>query len=202
MFKAAIFDYEGVIQVPVADMKEIARNLGIPEIQFNQIVSPHLEDMRRGQVTEEVFWQRLCRDLGRPVSIEGRVLWRNSFKKGFRLYPEILTMIQQLKEKGLKLAVVSNTVKPRVDIIKGKQGYDGFDVVILSCEAGMLKPDPEIYMLALKKLDVKPEECLYIDSIVENLQPARRLGIRSIVAKSPGQVVTEVMALVSQSSPS
>ena len=55
-----------------------------------------------------------------------------------------------------------------------------FELVIMSNEVGMLKPDPEIFALALEILDAQPAQVLYVDDLAENVEAAQRLGMRAI----------------------
>jgi putative hydrolase of the HAD superfamily len=56
-----------------------------------------------------------------------------------------------------------------------------FELVIMSNEVGMLKPDPEIYELAMEILDASPAQILYIDDLAENVEAARQLGMSAIL---------------------
>ncbi len=56
-----------------------------------------------------------------------------------------------------------------------------FDLVVLSNEVGLAKPDPEIYRLALEILDVSAEQALFIDDIAENVAAAQSCGIAALV---------------------
>ncbi len=55
-----------------------------------------------------------------------------------------------------------------------------FELVIMSNEVGLLKPDPDIFALALEILDAQPAQVLYVDDLAENVEAAQRLGIRAI----------------------
>ena len=58
-----------------------------------------------------------------------------------------------------------------------------FDAPVLSCEAGVMKPDPAIFRLSLDALDVCPAECLYVgDGGSDELTAAHALGMRAIQA--------------------
>ena len=54
--------------------------------------------------------------------------------------------------------------------------YELFDAVLESRTLGVRKPDPRFYELACSALDVKPEECVFLDDLGVNLKPARALG--------------------------
>ena len=56
----------------------------------------------------------------------------------------------------------------------------------------MMKPEPEIYRLALKKADASPEETFYIDDIAENVAAARRLGIDAVRFKDYASIMKEI----------
>ena len=52
-----------------------------------------------------------------------------------------------------------------------------FDGVLASCDVGLLKPDPEIYRLFLRRFDLQAGECLFIDDVRANIEGAARVGI-------------------------
>ncbi len=59
-----------------------------------------------------------------------------------------------------------------------------------------MKPDPAIYELALRKLGVRPDEAIFVDDTSTNVEAAQRLGLRGIVFRNPGQMRSELKALL------
>jgi putative hydrolase of the HAD superfamily len=57
--------------------------------------------------------------------------------------------------------------------------HDFFDAFVSSCEVGMRKPDPEIFLLALGIAQAKPEECLYFDDRIMLVEAAKKVGIHA-----------------------
>jgi len=55
-----------------------------------------------------------------------------------------------------------------------------FNEFIVSAKLGIKKPDPRIYLITCKKLKVKPENCLFLDDLKENITMARKLKIRTM----------------------
>jgi putative hydrolase of the HAD superfamily len=55
-----------------------------------------------------------------------------------------------------------------------------FDLLVWSCQVGVVKPDPAIYRHTLAKLGTRPEELLFIDDKLPNVEAARALNIRTI----------------------
>ena len=96
----------------------------------------------------------------------------------------IVKTIQKLKNKGFKTALLSNG---NADFFKRKiyTTYPNFknlfDEIIISSEVKMVKPDKEIYLYTLKKVNSKPEETLFIDDNKENIEVIAPLGIKGFV---------------------
>ena len=62
-----------------------------------------------------------------------------------------------------------------------------FDVTIFSAEVGLVKPDARIYRLTLEKLGVEPEEAVFVDDFIENVEGAQAVGMKAIHFKSSQQ---------------
>ena len=196
MIKAVIFDYGGVVKSPDSSLKDIAVTYGVPIEIFTKKIQPLVKLFQKGFITEDQHWKQFSSALKKPIPKHKEYLWRKSFEETFYIYPEIISFVQKLKTQGIKTAVLSNTIKPHVEIIKKHRGYEYFDIVILSCEVNLRKPEIEIYLLTIKLLGVKPEECVFIDDKPEFLKPARKLGMKTILAKNPKQVIDDVSRII------
>lgn len=75
---------------------------------------------------------------------------------------EILDVLQKLKAENIKLGLISNA--DCIDCKYWKQSplFPYFDDAIFSCDVGLLKPDRQIYELAMQRLNVSPEDCLFV----------------------------------------
>lgn len=79
-----------------------------------------------------------------------------------------------------KLGYVSDA-PPSLGRILALKGYmKPMSACALSCEVGAMKPHPEMYMAALRALDVPPEAALYVDDLPDKLEGAKKLGIRCV----------------------
>lgn len=67
-----------------------------------------------------------------------------------------------------------------------------FDHVIESSVEGVRKPDPEIYRIALDRLQVKPDECIFLDDLGINLKPAKAMGMKTIKVVDPDEALKEL----------
>lgn len=116
--------------------------------------------------------------------------------KNLQLQSEILNLAQELRNHGIEAAILSNMPKPIAWFIERRGYFSKFQPVVVSCWVGCSKPSPEIYQILIKKLEVQPEECVFIDNKLKNLLPARELGIKTILAVDTNQVVNDVRGLV------
>ena len=95
-------------------------------------------------------------------------------------------LLEALRERGLKLALVSNTASPQwlLQPILDRQGIgERVDVIVLSSEVGKRKPHPAIFERALRELDVLSSEALFVgDRLDADVLGASRVGIKTVQA--------------------
>ena len=197
MIKAIIFDYGNVIHKWDNDifLKELMRLSGkdydyVANITFNQSLYNKLET---GEISDINFFKKIKDELNLKIS-------QDEFFKLFssKLLQEIKTTINIIKKlkKDYKIALLSNTNKIDFDyIIKKSEVFPLFDTVTLSFKVGYAKPKREIYLDALNKLNLRPDECVYIDDIKEYSDAASKLGIHGIYYNSYKNLIKELKKL-------
>ena len=100
----------------------------------------------------------------------------------FKVYDDTLSILKELKKLGLTIGLVSNVVKDMEPTYTqlGIQPY--LDFKVTSSEVGSDKPHPEIFMAALDKANVKPEESIFIgDQYHMDIVGARGVGIKAVL---------------------
>lgn len=108
-------------------------------------------------------------------------LWEENVRKA-RLFPESREVLHALKSKGYKLGIVSNGYVNAHSMIRGLGIYDYFDAVVVSCDVGFVKPDAEIYRIALQRLRVNADEAVMVgDRIADDMIGAGKAGIKGIL---------------------
>ena len=150
---------------------------------------------------EEEFWENISEILGCSISKDitkiVREAQRETYRKDFVFFTEMLEFNKKLRARGIKTAILSNILIFQAEVIREKEGYKDFDAVILSYEEGLIKPeDLDFYHLAPKRLGVKPEECIFIDDKEENLPPAQSIGIKTVLFKDPQQAIKDVLEII------
>lgn len=99
----------------------------------------------------------------------------------WRLYPEVGAVLKDLRSRGLKLGVISNW-STRLRVIAEATGLAPLvDFILASSEAGVRKPDPRIFRMALERSGVEPAEAVYIgDQVEDDVRGAQRMGITPV----------------------
>ncbi|MBI4141139.1 HAD family phosphatase [Candidatus Woesearchaeota archaeon] len=142
-------------------------------------------DYKIGKCSHDDYWQRTLENTGiksRTAEI-AQIVW-DGFSK---CSPESgMNFLPLLKEKGYRLAVLSNHVKEWGWAVVGQLRLQEYcSPIIISADIGMKKPDEEIYNYALKAVEREkaPHKCLFIDDKIENVLAARNAGMRAFPFK-------------------
>lgn len=194
MIRAVIFDWGRVIAPTprggwldiLADMLDVTVEELLPHWQ-----AADYKKFSAGLIDETTFWAQFEKSLGKSLPADKERIWTDG--SALETWPEVLELVDDLHKKGILTAILSNTVKPLSAMLRDAAQYDGFDCVVLSDEVGLVKPDKAIYQLIVKKLGVKPEECIYIDDLARNLVPAADMGMVTILASDdPKKIVRDI----------
>lgn len=95
------------------------------------------------------------------------------------LLPGSLATLQELKKRGIKTAVASNS-RNALTIIQQVQIESYLDAIIDGHQIENSKPDPEVFLLAAKNVDVAPLHCLVIEDAVAGIESAKRAGMKAL----------------------
>ena len=191
MIKAVIFDmYETLItqfESPLYYGAQIAEDIGLPTEVFLPDWRATDYDRSTGKKTLEEVIEALLKEHNRYSEelyhkiVEKRIaIQADCFN---HLHQEILPMLSELKDNGIKIGLISNCFSEEADLIHKSELYPFFDVACLSYEQGIIKPDEEIFYRCIEKLGVPVEECLYVgDGGSNELETARSLGMYAVQA--------------------
>ncbi|MBP3609203.1 MAG: HAD family hydrolase [Lachnospiraceae bacterium] len=191
MTKAVIFDmYETLIthyQSPLYFGAQMAADIGIPEQRFRELWRPTEDDRSTGKMTLEEVVEMILRKTDRYSEelfhklIEKRIAAKLECFN--HVHPEIFPLLEKLKEKGLRIGLISNCFSEEAKVIRECALFPYFEAAYLSYEQGVQKPDAEIFFRCMKELDVRPEECLYVgDGGSRELEAASGLGMKAVQA--------------------
>ena len=107
----------------------------------------------------------------------------------------MVAVVRQAKSLGVKTGLLSNSwgVGRMYDRAQFPELFVG---VVISGEIGIRKPDPRIYELAAESVNLPPQECVFVDDLVHNLEPARALGMIGVHHISADQTICELEQLL------
>jgi len=98
-----------------------------------------------------------------------------------------------------QVALLTNAWPDADRLLLEKQGLDvhaEFDVYVNSADVGLRKPDPAIFRLTLERLGVAPQEAVFLDDSLPNVEAARALGIHAIHVTDPTTALAELELLL------
>lgn len=192
MIKAVIFDmYETLITQyggPIYFRAQMAADAGIDPMLFDALWIPSENDRTIGKQTLEETIEQILRQTGKysEETFQTIISGRKAAKADCfcHLHPEIIPMLQTLKEKQIKIGLISNCYSEEAVLIRESQLFSYFDQACLSYELGMKKPDPGIFLKCMEGLGVRAGECLYIgDGGSHELEAADIMGMTALQAR-------------------
>ena len=95
------------------------------------------------------------------------------------LFDDVLPTFKELKKMGIQIGIISDTTLSLQKTFEALGLSEYIDCYTSSKEVGVMKPNPQIYLSALGKLNVTPQQCLYVDDYDEEVVGALNLGIKS-----------------------
>lgn len=135
----------------------------------------------RGEISDEAFAEAMCHEMNMALSYE-------QFSHGWQavfvaLRPEVIAIMQKLREQGHRVVVLSNTNRLHTTFWPDEypQVRAAADRIYLSQEMGMRKPEERIYQSVLQEEGFSAADTVFFDNNAENIAGANRLGITSIL---------------------
>lgn len=191
-YTTVFFDWGGVIANDPGDefLGDLIKSVGATDTQVQEIFETYMKRFMRGQLTEAEYWRELRTRYN--LAIHDSI--SDEFKKwrGLVANEDILALAKELKARGLDIAILSNVIEPTYNVIEQAGYYNLFDEVIASCKVGYVKPEKEIYEIALERFGAAPHESIFIDDKQYCLDPATEMGFKTILAQSPEQIIQGV----------
>lgn len=109
----------------------------------------------------------------------------------------MLSVVDDAREAGIRTALLSNSLGRSPHDPYGPFNLDDrFDVVVLSDQVGLRKPDPRIFKLTAERLGLPTAECVFADDTEENLPPAQELGMGVLHAVDEREAVPHLRSLL------
>ncbi len=176
-FDAVIFDMDGVL----VDGEPLHFQ-AVNQILADEGLAMTLEEYRPTMGTKH-GWREMAPQLGlrHPVehySARFRDLMTRRYGQRSLPLPGAVELVRSLGRVRVPLALCSSSIRPWVDACLSKIGLaDHFEAIVTGDQVGAGKPDPEIYLLAARRLGLDPARCLAIEDAPAGILSARAAGM-------------------------
>lgn len=144
-----------------------------------------------GRMTEAALWQDVAAQL--ELDEERLAAFRSDFWAGDALDEELVAYIRSLRPQ-YQTAIISNfNDSLRVSLERTYPIAGDFDLIVVSAEEKVMKPDEQIYLLTLDRLGRQPAEAVFIDDSAANVGAAQAIGMHAVHYR-PGLDVPAALA--------
>jgi putative hydrolase of the HAD superfamily len=195
-YQAVIFDLYGTLINNSTDNKswleKMASAVSAPEDSFERLWNADFHKRMTGELNQfQDCVIHVCKQLALQVTegqIEhaGKIRFETTRQGLLNPQPQAVETISHLKTKGHKIALLSNCSTETTIVWPETTFAKFFDVTVFSCAVGMMKPDPRIFHLAVEKLGVRPERCIYVaDGMDGELKAAASVGMTPVKINFP-----------------
>lgn len=218
--KAVFFDAGGTLLAPNPSFHEIyARALAPIGIQatpdalreaalvtwgeFDTAIGRGIDRYSHFPGGEREYWKRFVRRVLERVSEADHAdAAADALQAAFSdpgvwtVFPEVGPTVRALKQRGLRLGIISNWDSRLRGLLDAHGLSAEFDPIVVSCEAGVEKPGPRIFERALDATGVAPEQTLHIgDDLVSDYEGARRAGMTGVLLVRRGSPPAGVLSV-------
>jgi epoxide hydrolase-like predicted phosphatase len=197
-----LVDFGGVLTTSVWDsFADFCREQGVAEDSMRRLFREDpaaladLRELETGRMEEQEFERRFAERLGLQDAAD---LIDNMFR-GMKPCEPMVAAVGAARAEGVRTGLVSNSWSTshsdRSMLTKL------FDAVVISAEVGLHKPQPEIYLLASKRLAVEPQRCVFVDDLRENCAGAEAVGMTAILHRDVADTVARMEELLGFAAP-
>ena len=181
MIKAIIFDFYGVIY-----SDELWNYIA----EHSDALQSDSDDVNLGHTNWEAFRKTIATKMQMPVQQVEDMFAKSNINR------QLIGKIHQLSQR-YKIGLLTDANRAHIEPLLNQLGVDTvFDAVAVSSDSGHVKPDPFAYQAVCKKLEVEPEEAVFIDDLNRNVVGAREIGMQAILYKDFNQFSKELEVLL------
>jgi beta-phosphoglucomutase family hydrolase len=181
-FEAVLWDLDGVIAdtgiYHCRAWQDVfsKRGVNFTETDFKRHFGQRNDTIIRSALGESISPEEVD-----AIASEKEANYRRRVAGNIRPEPGAIELIRSLRQHGLKMAIASSAPPENIRLILRGLGIDGcFHAVVWGRAVARSKPDPEIFLLAARKLGVAPGNCVVIEDAIAGVAAARRAGMKCV----------------------
>lgn len=194
--RAVLFDLYGVIMYEQNDeyLRSIEEAVGHSDQAFWDSYWAVRHEFDAGNVKSAEYWQMVSDHLGRPIK-DPEEATRIDIESWLRQDDSMVDYIKRLHSEEVRVGVLSNITSELADAMLERNDWlQLFNPLVLSCETGFAKPQPEIYELAVDKFGLPAENILFVDDRPVNVKGAQTVGLSAHLFTSKNTLIPVVEA--------
>ncbi|MBM3670876.1 MAG: HAD-IA family hydrolase [Actinobacteria bacterium] len=203
--RAVIFDLGGVVMPsPIQAFREYEARVGLPHRFISEVIvggdeTSAWSQLERGELSLSEFavaFEAECATAGQTVRAADMMA---TLQGSGEAHPAMLEAIRRIRANDVKTGALTNNWGTDTEGAMADRAPvlgELFDAIVESYIVGLRKPDPRIYELVCERLDVTPDEAVFLDDLGVNLKPARALGMTTIKVSDIGAAIAELEAVL------
>ncbi|WP_339027211.1 glucose-1-phosphatase [Leclercia pneumoniae] len=168
-FNRVLGAWSDLSRVPLATLKQ------------NFTMGKSFHQHERGEISDELFAEKLCHEMELPLSYEQFSLgWQAVF---VAIRPDVIDIMHKLREQGHRVVILSNTNRLHTTFWPDEypEVKAAADHIYLSQEMGMRKPEARIYQAVLQAEGFTASDAVFFDDNADNIEGASQCGMTSIL---------------------
>lgn len=202
MIRGVIFDMDGLL----TDTEPVYYDI------FNQILGEYGYSMTMQEYTQNICGRAdmenfayLIENYDLPIEIQDlaakeAVIERNRIEQGVPLKKGVHVILSFLKENDIRIGLATSNLKEKAELILHAHGiYDFFETLVYVDEVGRGKPAPDVFLEAVRRLNLPKEDCLVLEDSVSGVQAAVNGNIPVIMVpdlKQPDEQIRSICTAV------
>jgi len=112
-------------------------------------------------------------------------------------FPQSVALIHEMHSADIPLYILSNMSLVNGQYLSSRPYFDLFNGIVFSAEEKLIKPDPDLFKLVLQRYDLSPEDVVFIDDSLPNIEAAISLGMNGVHFKRTDQCYAKVRSYFS-----
>ena len=194
--RAIIFDYGEVLCTPDPNAyRNLLALTGLDAAAFERLYWIDRRDYDLG-LDGRTYWTRFAAHAGLAFDAPKiAALIENDVLLWTHLSEPMLAWVAALQDAGMATAILSNMVPDVLRYMRQEFAWlRHFTHLTWSCELGIVKPDPAIYLYTCEKLNIAPADALFLDDKPENVRGAEQAGLSALPFTTIDQLRADLAA--------